>query len=99
VESGREELGLRAILSLDGDDLPFGKRAAAIDAKELTLVAVGHMDIRCRCNAEEDDDYTGEPYHQGHKRVPDSPKADLRTPKSSWDEDWGEKRYSAPYED
>ena len=40
MEAGREDFGLRTIFTAHGKNVPFGKRAAAIDSKELTQIPI-----------------------------------------------------------
>ena len=46
LEAGREDRGLRAVLALHRDDLAGGQPVSAIDAEELSEMAVGHIDER-----------------------------------------------------
>ena len=54
MEAGGEDFGLRAVLAVHGDDPPFSQRTAAVDAKELSQIPIGHANEGGRRDREQD---------------------------------------------
>src|SRR5215831_8521662 len=56
MEPGGKDLGLRAVLTVRGDNPAVGQRTAAVNTEQMADMAVGHKSERCRAEGEQNDD-------------------------------------------